>query len=171
VRTDGIDAVQFGRIRNGAGGYENARIRGISKKAARVGYRFDVPSWYLDQAPVVTPFSTLYEWTKLSFVVDWIVPMGNYIGALESAQFSPFFKEGWETRYIQETINDVQYGGSNRSGSLSVKGELIEGTMQRVKVNVYPSSILTMPALNPIPTWPKAAVAFSLLTQAIQRWY
>lgn len=156
-------------MHNGSSGFVFGRANGIRKMAARVGYRFDLPGWFLDQAPIVAPFSTAYELTKLSFVVDWFLPIGNWIGAMESAQWSPFFREGWETMYIQDVYDNLVYTGSNPTVHVSSKGRILKGKMSRSYLNVYP--LLKGLALNPLPEWPKAAQGLALLTQAFKRWY
>lgn len=134
-------------------------------------YRFDLPSWFMDQVPTIAPFSTAYQLTRMSFVLDWFLPVGDYIGALESAQFSPYFKEGSETVYVQESAifgEARPFGGA--SPRLKMSGRSINGLTQRTVVNSYPSSILTRPALNPFPGIDKVAQGLSLLTQAVGRW-
>lgn len=83
---------------------------GTRTSFARVGYYFDFPLWWIESTPILTPFSTAWELTRLSFVVDWVLPMGNYIGALESAgQFGPYFKEGYEVYGTEEECTGGNY--------------------------------------------------------------
>lgn len=168
-RTESVSVVTS--IHNGSSGYLPGIIRGTREMQARVGYRFDVPRWFLEKCPVVAPFSTAYELMRMSFVLDWIAPIGNWVGALESAQFSPFFKEGWETAWIQDKYRDLSSTSSNKTVQIVSDGELITGMMSRAVLTSYPSSVLTRPALNPVPSWSKAAQGLSLLTQAFKRWY
>jgi hypothetical protein len=158
-------------LHNGSSGYTSGEISGLRHMQARVGYLFNVPSWYLDQAPIVAPFSTAYELTRMSFVLDWFVPIGNWIGAMESAQFSPFFVEGWETAWMKDVYTDIRSTSSNSTVKLQATGSLEKGRMSRAYLLSYPSSILTRPAVNPLPSWSKAAQGLSLLTQAFKRWY
>lgn len=76
---------------------------GSRKSYGRVGYKFNFPDWWIENVPIMAPFSTAWELTRLSFVVDWVLPVGNWIGALEAAQFAPYFKEGFETWGAIET--------------------------------------------------------------------
>jgi hypothetical protein len=107
----------------------------------------------------------------MSFVLDWFVPIGNWIGAMESAQFSPFFVEGWETAWMKDVYTDIRSTSSNSTVKLQATGSLEKGRMSRAYLLSYPSSILTRPAVNPLPSWSKAAQGLSLLTQAFKRWY
>ena len=52
----------------------------------------------------MTPFSELWEGTRYSFVLDWVPPVGNWIGAMQAAQFDPYFKAGWELRLVEEQV-------------------------------------------------------------------
>jgi hypothetical protein len=158
-------------LHNGSSGSTPGAIDGLRHMQARVGYLFNVPSWYLDQAPIVAPFSTAYELTRMSFVLDWFLPVGNWIGAMESAQFSPFFVEGWETRWMEDIYTDVRQTSSNPTVVVQATGQVRRGQMSRSALTSYPSSILTRPACNPLPSWSKAAQGSSLLAQAFKRWY
>jgi hypothetical protein len=131
-------------------------------------YRFDIPSWYLDTSPTLSPFSTAYELTRYSFVLDWFVPVGQWLQALESAQFSPFFKEGSETWYIKDSM-DLSAIHSDNFSMLAIKGRLDRGAMKRTAVGSFPSTVLARPIPNPLPGLQQAVQGFSLLTQAFQR--
>lgn len=145
------------------------RIMGRRHIEVKVGYRFDIPAWYLDQTPVRAPFSTAYELTPYSFVLDWFLPVGNWLGALESMQYSPFFVEGFESTFIQESFDasdisyDSTYGyycrGSGRANS---------GVFRRISVSSPP--VFSLPALKPLPGLNQAAQGLALLTQAFKRW-
>ena len=94
----------YNGIRHGTG-LRDIYYEGKSVTGVRVGYRFDLPSWFMDNVPIIAPFSTQYELARYSFILDWILPVGDWIGALESAQFSPYFVEGWEVWKVQETYD------------------------------------------------------------------
>lgn len=64
----------------------------------RVRYDYRFPQWWIENTPIVTPFSEAWELTRLSFVLDWVLPVNRWVGAMESAQFDPYFHAGWETR-------------------------------------------------------------------------
>lgn len=135
---------------------------------ARAVYRFDVPSWYLDTSPTLSPFSTAWELTRYSFVLDWFLPVGSWLQALESAQFSPFFREGSETVFVKDSM-DLATLTSDSLTALRVNGSLDRGRMRRRAISEYPSSVLTRPALRPFPGVNQISQGLALLTQAFQR--
>jgi hypothetical protein len=137
-------------------------------QTTKASYRFDLPSWYLDTAPVRAPFSTQYELAPYSFVLDWFLPVGTWIQALESAQFSPFFREGSETVFIQDR-SDLSTARSPQ-GVIRTSGTLQRGVMQRRALTEYPHSVLVRPSFKPFPGASQVSQGLSLLTQRMQRW-
>lgn len=167
-----------GSIANGSGGHLNpntlkARIPGTSRITTRCAFRFDVPAEIWDRSPTLAPFSTIYELVPYSFVLDWFLPVGAWIGALESAQYSPYFKEGWTFSFIRDVYNfaDLQYQPTRMDESISMTGRLEIGEMARSRYTEYPWGLLAPPALNPLPGLHQAAQGLALLTQAFKRWY
>ena len=73
-----------------AGVAMNLFVKARQKSWARCRFNFDFPLWWIEQVPIVTPFSTAYELTRLSFVLDWVAPFGNHVGAIEAGQFMPY---------------------------------------------------------------------------------
>lgn len=142
------------------------------KMFARCCYRFDLPLWFIQQTPVIAPFSTAYELTRYSFVLDWFLPLGDWFGALESAQFSPYYKEGSETTFVRESWNYSSVTGIDSPPriyeSVSLTGSGNRGRMSRVVQSSLP--VFHGPALKPFPGLQQAAQGLSLLTQAFQRW-
>lgn len=149
-----------------------ADLLGTRDSLASVGYRFDIPRWYLERTPVVAPFSTAYELAPYSFVLDWFVPIGDWVGAMESAQYSPFFVEGFETRFCRERyptikMNPGRYGIWVLQGG-SASGNMAAFIMRRSAVTEFP--YFSRPSFKPLPGIQQAAQGLSLLTQAFNRW-
>lgn len=84
-----------------------ARLAGTRKSFASVGYRYRFPEWWIQSVPTLTPFSQAWELTRLSFVLDWILPVGDWVSALEAQQFDPYFYEGYETYGTDEVTRDL----------------------------------------------------------------
>lgn len=80
------------------------KTQGMRKSFARVGYEYRFPHWWIENNPIVTPFSDAWELTRMSFVLDWVLPVGNWLGAMESAQFDPYFHQGYEVWGAQEVV-------------------------------------------------------------------
>lgn len=157
-------------VRHGTG-LRTGKSEVTTVTTCRVGYRFDLPAWFMDNVPTVAPFSSQYQVSPWTFVLDWFLPVGDYIGALESAQFSPYFKEGFEVSYVRESLD---YSNSEVTNGvyprLRLKGRAEAGVVRRTVINEYPSSIMTRPALNPLPGVDKISQGLSLLTQLFKRW-
>lgn len=157
----------------GPGQVVTTPISGSRKTNVVVKYRFDLPDYFINETPVIAPFSTLHELTPYSFVVDWFLPIGNWVGAMESAQFSPFFKEGSETLSMRDVYRSGSCNQPPISGwmySASGSGEINTIKMRRRKIESYPWGALAPPALNPFPGLQQAAQGLSLLSQAAKRW-
>jgi hypothetical protein len=157
-------------LNSGSGGFQAGLLWGTRKIGVRCGYRFDIPDWYLQQGPILTPFSEAYELTKMSFVLDWFLPVGNWISSMESAQFSPFFKEGFEVIKVVDTYNSAKPNNSfNDTVAIDIKGRLVVGAMRRASIGTW-AETFGLPTFNPTPSWSKAAQGLSLLTQTFKRW-
>lgn len=103
VREDSFD---MPLTRVGARGPASYTIPAKRKSFARVGYEYRFPDWWIKQTPVVAPFSTAWELTRLSFVCDWVLPIGSWVQSMEAAQFDPHFYEGFEVLGAREVTVD-----------------------------------------------------------------
>lgn len=72
----------------------------VMQAKAKASLKFNLPSWYWDKLPTVTFFSEIYETTRLSFVLDWVLPLGEWISGFEGFQLRPFFQEGSSTIFL-----------------------------------------------------------------------
>jgi len=131
-----------------------------------------LPNWVAQNVPDIAPFSTLYELMPYSFVLDWFVPVGSFIGAFEASQIAPFFSEGSETWFIRDTYHsvevDLNYPYDYRARSYDITGRHEVMGMVRIPVGSHPS--LTRPRLQPLPGIRQASQGLSLLAQAFKRW-
>lgn len=103
VREDDFD---MPLTRVGSRGPASYWIRAKRTSFARVGYEYRFPDWWIKQTPIVAPFSTAWELTRLSFVCDWVLPVGGWIQSMEAAQFDPYFYEGFEVFGAREVTVD-----------------------------------------------------------------
>jgi len=85
---------------------------------ARAQLTFRMPSAKLRAFEFITPFSEAWETTRLSFVLDYILPIGNWLTGLESAQIAPFFLNGTYSLKIRQT----PFGGSRVVSSYPIQG-------------------------------------------------
>lgn len=143
----------------------------------RTSYRFKIPQWFAEQNPrPLTPFSEAWELTKASFVLDWILPVGPWLQALENSMYSPFYAGGSETigSRLHYRVNDGAFSvpGQDRMQVVVLEpGEIAESLIvDRRVLNEYPSAVFSRPALTPFPGLTQAAQGLSLLSQFFQSW-
>jgi len=150
----------------------SATVYGTREVFTPVQYTYQLPNWVAQNVPDISPFSTLYELMPYSFVLDWFVPIGSFIGAFEASQIAPFFTEGSETWFIRDTYHsvkvDLDYPFDYRCHYYNISGRRVVAGMVRVPVGSHPS--LTRPRLKPLPGITQGAQGLSLLAQAFQRW-
>lgn len=138
----------------------------------RVGYRYVFPEWWLENTPIVTPFSDAWELTRLSFVVDWAIPFGPWIGAMEAAQFDPYFVGGYEVWGTEELVRGPFTGDGSAYGFdlvMSNPGYLNRRyAMRRLGLTRFdkPTGRLAFPSFRKFLDLNKASQALSLLSQA-----
>lgn len=122
----------------------------IFSKASLV---FQLPSWYWDELPPVTPFSQLWETSSYSFLVDWALPIGNWVRGMEGFQLRPFFKEGSTTIFMRSAgtgiIVSPQVGYSVAHSDFSCQEDL--WVMDRDAFFRFPSeSVIRLPRVRSI---------------------
>lgn len=149
-------------------------INGQSKHWARVGYTFSIPPWYFDRLQPIAPFSTELELMPWSFVLDWFIPIGDMIGAMESMQFSPFFKEGFETYGRRDLFSGTPIiVAANVNKNVSFVGTnvtLSRFSMKREVTESLAGLVFSLPDLRNSLDLNKASQGLALLTQAFNRW-
>jgi len=150
----------------------SATVYGTREAFTPVQYTYMLPNWVAQNVPDIAPFSTLYELMPYSFVLDWFVPVGSFIGAFEASQIAPFFSEGSETWFIRDTYHSVKVDLNHpydlRAHSYEITGRHEVMGMVRIPVGSHPS--LTRPRLQPLPGIRQASQGLSLLAQAFKRW-
>lgn len=140
----------------------------------RAVMKFILPSWYFEQLPTVSPFGTLYETTRASFIVDWFIPIGEWIGAFESAQLWPFFKGGTLSTKKERRLISYRVNNSNNYGRMtqsSVRAGSYDYSYERAVIHEMAEGIiLARPSMrNPL-SLSHAAQGLSLLTQVFSKW-
>lgn len=139
---------------------------------ARVGYYYSFPEWWIENTPIVTPFSDAWELTRMSFVLDWALPLGSWIGAMEAAQFDPYFRAGFEVYGTEENIR----GPFKASRSLNFVTEVMSNETyhnrryEMVRTGLGPGSKPTgrvaFPSFRKFLGLDTAAQSLALLSQA-----
>lgn len=106
-----------------------------------------------------------WELVPFSFVIDWLLPVGSYLGAL-SGSWGLTFKGGSITRYTTADVNvewtQYQY----------ISGERIRYNVKSVSWFRYPISDLTPSPVrlqNPLTSVSRALTSLALVTQILSR--
>lgn len=144
---------------------------------ARVGYHYSFPDWWIQDVPIVTPFSDAWELTRLSFVLDWVLPVGNWIGAMEAAQFDPYFRSGFEVYATEETIRGpftpTQTSSTNKLDISMSNDGYSDRRYQMVRTALGPESNpsrrVSFPSFRDYLGLDHAAQSLALLSQAFSK--
>jgi hypothetical protein len=81
----------------------------------RASLVFQLPSWYWERLPPVTFFRETWETTRLSFVLDWVLPVNSWLAGFEGNQLRPFFREGSRSTFLRRTLS----GAYDASGTIT----------------------------------------------------
>lgn len=71
----------------------------------RAVLRFQLPSWYWDALPPVTPFRQAWATARLSFVLDWVLPIDSWLSGFEGFQLRPFFRDGCVSTLLKREVS------------------------------------------------------------------
>lgn len=145
-------------------------IGGTRRSFGRVGYYYSFPDWWIQNVPIVTPFSDAYELTRYSFVLDWALPLGSYVGAMEASQFDPYFKTGFEVYGTDENLRGpfLKSTANPYPSSVMTNDEFHcrRFNMARSVVGSRPTGRVVFPSFRKFLNLDKTAQALALFTQA-----
>lgn len=139
---------------------------------ARCKLTFRMPSAKLRAFEFVTPFSVAWETTRLSFVLDYIFPVGNWLAGLESAQIAPFFLNGTYSLKVKT----VSLGGSRVTSSYPVRAWNVSGDGEynqylREVIDGFPYSTVFKPPRLRLPNIKQLGVVAALVGQQLTKLY
>ncbi len=77
---------------------------------SRASLVFKLPDWYWDRLPPVTFFRESWETTRLSFVLDWVLPVNSWLAGFEGNQLRPFFREGSRSTLLTRRLSGCFVG-------------------------------------------------------------
>jgi hypothetical protein len=145
-----------------------------------LNYQF--PNQAGEMLPTMTPFGTAWELAPWSFVVDWFIPVGDWIGAMEATQFAVYMQNAVLTQSSEVASNGSQ---PSRWVSTPVTGGFIETyrskpptvsgktfTMRREILT--PAQVLDrirFPSFSSKFGLPQASQALALLSQVFNKWF
>jgi len=145
------------------------------RRLVKYSLTYDVPSCALkdvSELGLSNPLSTLYELTPYSFVLDWVVPVGDWLSVLDAGNFLEF-KEGSLTRMVQLDRPVYRYDPAVNAG-IQIQRERISG-LSVTGLGLSRSVITTKPVFAGIPRLKqtfqldKLAKGLALLSQVFSK--
>jgi hypothetical protein len=126
----------------------------------------------LAQLGVTNPALIAWELTPWSFVIDWFIPIGNFLASMD-ATYGLTFEKGCKTVFQKWTSKTELWGGDYKGGSDGNYRHLRQNqSREKVICDRTPLTGFPRPALprfkNPVSTL-HIANAVSLLTQLLKR--
>lgn len=136
--------------------------------------RFSIPEYVLDSfgGGALAPFSTFWELTPFSFVLDWVIPVGESLAAIETAQIAPFFTSGCKSRKLTAVVTDLDRRNPPgtvilhwETGAFSLKEEMFQ---RKVFLNYPYEEVFRIPDLRHKLGLDHLAQSLSLLVQVMK---
>lgn len=90
------------------------------------------------------PLGTALELTPYSFVFDWLVPIGDYLSAVNSLKYY----DGWEVISSQKQIEEIIFRGASTSFAGGSGSSTCAGSFKSLRLN---RSVTSGPPMFPIP--------------------
>lgn len=147
---DGRQLLEITPVTNGNEDTFNARVEAEIRYGAKASLVFQLPTWYWSTLPPVTPFSEQLDTTSLSFVLDWVLPVKNWVRGFEGLQLRPFFKEGSATTFVRRSATRCRFKGkSGWQGEFTLPYSIRDYHMTRVVYSSFPTEVvMTLPRLR-----------------------
>lgn len=147
---------------------------------AKVVLHYEFPSQAGDMLPTMTPFGTAWEAAPWSFVLDWFIPVGDWIGAMEATQYAIYMRDAVVTQSVKVTSQPA--GGSSFYLKHTVGCVMDSEVPPRVSGQSF---IMTREVLGSVavldrirfPSFtskfglPQASQALALLSQVTKKWF
>lgn len=152
--------------------FTTARLDLLMMAECKASLKFNLPDWYWDKLPPVTPFSEAYESASLTFVLDWCLPLGEWLRGFEGFQLRPFFAEGSTTLFMRRVGNHAEIVPSNgwTASKSSLETRWREYYMNRVAFTTFPSAaVMRIPRLRHTLGIDKMDQASALLGQRLAK--
>ncbi len=147
---------------------------------AKVVLHYEFPAQAGEMLPTMTPFGTAWEVLPWSFAIDWFIPIGDWIGAMEATQYAVYMRDAVLTQSVKVTS---QPGSRSRwiyidaAGTVprydlppAVSGQSFIMTRE-VLSRVGVLDRIQFPDFSSKFGLPQATQALALLSQVINKWF
>ena len=71
------------------------------RRKVKLKLMYYFPSQAGEMLPTMTPFGTAWELAPWSFVIDWFIPIGDWIGAMEATQYAIYMDHAVLTQSVK----------------------------------------------------------------------
>jgi hypothetical protein len=147
----------------------------------KVVLHYEFPSQAGEMLPTMTPFGTAWEAAPWSFVVDWFIPIGDWVGAMEATQYAVYMRDAILTQSVEVASQKsspsywtyiAPAAGTNiYPGTPPLVSGKIFGMIREV---LSPSAVLDrirFPDFSSKFGLPQASQALALLSQVLNKWF
>lgn len=154
------------------GSFYAERMRGSSRAQARFVVGFSVENSMVDAAQrtgLTNPLALAWELVPYSFVVDWILPIGNYLSHLDTTT-GLVFHSGSESSSLNDSLTTYWTGSKKVAEDTSVEGcgrVITVISKNRSILSDFPSA--AFPRFDPNLGATRLTTALALLTSAFNR--
>lgn len=147
---------------------------------AKVILNYEFPSQVGEMLPTMTPFGTAWELAPWSFVVDWFIPVGDWIGAMEATQYAIYMQNAVLTQSVKVTsrrdggsrwteVHDLPGNTLTFSKPPSISGQFFQMTRE-VLSPLQVLDRIKFPDFSSKFGLPQASQALALLSQVLNKW-
>ena len=133
--------------------------------------RFLLPEWYWERLPPVTPFRQAWETARLSFVLDWVLPVSSWLSGFEGLQLRPFFKDGCVSSMLRRSVSGAFWHDTTGQWTFVPEGAGGEDySFQREVLSAFPTGdLFALPRLKSELGLNQLRVGSALLGQRIAK--
>lgn len=153
----------------------------LKENRAKVVLHYEFPAQAGEMLPTMTPFGTAWELTPWSFVVDWFIPIGDWIGAMEATQYAVYMKNAVLTQSAKVASSQkfpsrwttVPITSGVRAETIQCPRFSGQGFLMDRKV-LSPIAVLDrirFPDFSSKFGLPQASQALALLSQVFSKWF
>ncbi len=138
---------------------------------SRASLNFQLPDWYWERLPPVTFFREGWEGTSLSFVLDWVLPVNQWLAGWEGTQLRPFFREGSRSTYMLRKLSDPFVKGSHVYVPEPGSGRGEDFSFYRQVITAFPTAelLMSLPQFGATFDLDKLRVGSALLGQRLAK--
>lgn len=153
------------------GQWANLRERGSSKLSVSVGVTASVPNWVMrdfDRLGLTNLMTVAWERVPYSHVIDWVLPVGNWLSALDVGNYLTFVN-GFVTRYVLEEgqiITEKPHSSTVWTVRDDVPGRFRRYAMRRATIQQFP--VASFPSLRNNLGLNQMAQGLAMLSQLVK---